>query len=384
MKITAIETYLVGNPWKNWLFVRVLTDTDLHGIGEGTINGFSKTTEAAVHELKQLVIGRDPFNIEALTLTLSRDFYNHAGQVQRAAMAAIEMACLDIKGKAFGVPIYQLLGGKVRETITAYANGWYRCDRVPEQFAEEASKVVAAGYRALKFDPFGTAHLQMDKREEELSINIVRAVREAVGSEIEIMIEAHCRFGVGQAISIGRKLEPFNISWFEEPCPHYRMEDTIQVARNVRVPVASGESLYAKELFLDLIESRLISVYQPEIMALGGISQARHVCAMVEAAGGVVAPHNAQGPISTLACLQLAACCTNYKIQEYFDQYNVAWEKDLVTWHPTLNRDGTLTIPDRPGIGADLNIEEIEKHPYQPGNYLPLYESAWNKREGRS
>ncbi len=382
MKITEIETYIAGNPWKNWMFVRVLTDSGLHGVGEGTLNGFARTTEAAVHEMKHLVIGRNPFDIDPIVLSLTRDLYSDGGQIQRCATAAIEMACLDIKGKALDVPVHQLLGGKVRDRIRAYANGWYRCDRVPAEFAAAAKKVVRDGFTALKFDPFGTAHLHMSKEDENLSIAIIAAVRAAVGPKVELMIEGHCRFTVGQAISIGTKLAPFDITWFEEPCPHHRIADTIEVARRVPVPVSSGESLSSKQHFAELIAHGAIAVYQPEIMVLGGITQARQVCAMAEAANAVVAPHNAQGPISTIACLHLAASCTNYLIQEYFDIYNVEWEKELVTWQPTLDRDGCLDIPTAPGLGCDLDLKVVKAHPYHEGNYLPLFKDAWNLREG--
>jgi galactonate dehydratase len=383
MKIESIETAIAGNPWKNWMFVRVETDQGVYGIGEGTFNGFARTTEAAVHEIKHLILGRDPFDVEALVLRLTRDLYTDGGHIHRGAVAAIEMACMDLKGKALGVPCYQLLGGKVRDKIAAYANGWYRGPHSPEAFAESAAVVVRDGYRAMKFDPFGKAHLSMDKRELDLSIQIIRSVREAVGNDIELMIEGHARFSVGLAVEIGRQIATFDISWFEEPCPHMRISDTIEVARRVPVRVSSGESLHSKEQFSELIEPGIIAVYQPEIMSLGGLTQARHVCAMVEAASGVVSPHNAQGPVSTAACLQLAACCNNYLIQEFFDQYNVEWEKDLVTSHTTLNDDGTLSIPETPGLGVDLNFDEIAKHPYHPNHYLPLFEDGWNRRDNR-
>ena len=148
------------------------------------------------------------------------------------------------------------------------------------------------------------------------------------------------------------------------------------------MPIASGESITSMQNFMELVEGGCIAFYQPEMMALGGLSIARHVAATVEAASGVVAPHNAQGPVSTAACLQLAACCNNYKIQEFFDAYNVEWEKDLVTWSAKLNPDGTLDIPSGPGLGIDLNLKEIAKHPYQEKNYLPLYKEDWHKREG--
>jgi galactonate dehydratase len=383
MRITDIRTFIAGNPWKNWMFVRVETDAGLHGVGEGTFNGFARTTEAAVHELKRLVLGRDPFNIESLVLGMTRDYYTDGGHLQRGACAAIEMACLDIKGKALNVPVYQLLGGQVRDRIRAYANGWYRCDRRPDLFALEARKVVADGYRAMKFDPFGSAWLYMDKGELDLSIEIVRSVREAVGPAVELMIEGHCRFSVGMALEVARRLEPFGVEWFEEPCAHNRISDTIQVARSAPVRIATGESLHSKEQFSELLSHGAVAVYQPEVMALGGISQARHVCAMVEAASSVVAPHNAQGPVSTAVCLHLAACCNNYIVQEYFEGYNVEWERNLVTWSPTLSADGTLDIPTAPGLGLDLNLDEIAKHAYHPGNYIALFANDWAKRETR-
>jgi galactonate dehydratase len=383
MKISQIRTFIAGNPWKNWMFVRIDTDDGIHGVGEGTFNGFARATEAAVYELKQLVLGRNPFHIESISLALLRDFYSDGGHIHRGAAAAIEIACMDLKAKALGVPIYQLLGGKVRDKIKAYANGWYRCERAPEAIAEAAKKTVADGYRALKFDPFGDAHLSLSKRELDLSIDICRAIRSAVGEEIELMVEGHCRFAVGQAIEIGRRLEPFDIEWFEEPVPHHRIADVISVARQVPVRVATGESFHTRAQFSELLAEPVVAVYQPEIMSLGGLTQARHVCAMVESVSGVVAPHNAQGPVSTAACLQLAACCNNYLIQEYFDQYNVAWEKDLVTWSPKLNEDGTIDIPNTPGLGLDLNLDEIARHPYHEGNYLPLFGKDWFKREGR-
>ncbi|HEX7009185.1 MAG TPA: mandelate racemase/muconate lactonizing enzyme family protein, partial [Phycisphaeraceae bacterium] len=345
-------------------------------------NGFTRSTEAAVHELKRFLIGVDPFDTEQIVLHLTRDVYSDGGQIHRCAVAAIEIACLDIKGQALGVPVYQLLGGRVRDRVHAYANGWYRCDRTPEAFAQAAQQVVSRGYRALKFDPFGAAHLAMPKPEEDLSIAIVAAVREAVGPEVELMIEAHCRFSVGSAIKIGRRLEPFGITWYEEPCPHHRIQDTIEVARAVPVPVASGESLHSKEAFLDLISHRVVAVYQPEPLNLGGLTIARQVCAMAEAAGGVVAPHNAQGPISTLACLHLAASCPNLLIQEFFSDFNMPWERRLVDWHPVLDADGMLPLPQRPGLGARLNLDEAARHPARESGLLSLFREGWQRREG--
>ena len=162
MKITGIETYSVGVDWKNWLFVKVLTDDGIYGIGEATMNGFIKTTEAAIHELKHFVIGKDPRQISALTKTLLETIQD-GGHIHHLATAGIEVACWDILGKSLGVPIYQLLGGKVRDSVLGYANGWYRGERTPETFLALAETVVARGFRALKIDPFGAAQATIEE-----------------------------------------------------------------------------------------------------------------------------------------------------------------------------------------------------------------------------
>ena len=153
MKITKIETYIVSAGWKNWLFVKVITDSGLYGIGEATLNGFAKTAEAAIHELEHLVIGKDPRNVRSIASTIINTIQD-AGHIHRMVMAAIEVACWDILGKHLGVPIYQLLGGKVRDSVLAYANGWYKAERTPEDFVKAAEKVISKGFKAMKLDPF--------------------------------------------------------------------------------------------------------------------------------------------------------------------------------------------------------------------------------------
>ena len=157
MKITAIDTYIAGNPWKNWLFAKVSTDEGIHGIGEGTLNYFGRTVESAIHELTPLVLGMDPFQVEVISQRLVRDVYSEGAQIHMCAVAAIEIACWDIIGKACNQPIYNLWGGRCHEKLRAYANGWYRGPRTPESFAEKAKVVARRGYTALKFDPFGSS-----------------------------------------------------------------------------------------------------------------------------------------------------------------------------------------------------------------------------------
>ena len=174
MKITRATTYIVGNPWKNWLFVRLDTDQPgLYGVGEGTLNAFARTVEAAIHELAPRYEGMDPFQVETIYQRMTRDLYSDGGQIHMNAVAAIEIACWDIIGKVTGQPVYDLLGGRYHEDLPAYANGWYQGQRTPEIFAEQAAEVVARGYKALKFDPFGAAWRTMTQHDRQLSLDIV-------------------------------------------------------------------------------------------------------------------------------------------------------------------------------------------------------------------
>ncbi len=382
MRITRATTYIVGNPWKNWLFVRLDTDQDgLYGIGEGTLNAFAKTVEAAVHELAPRYEGMDPFQIETIFQRMTRDLYSEGGQIHMNAVAAIEVACWDIIGKATGRPIYDLLGGRYHDSLHAYANGWYAADRAPESFAERALEVVGRGYKALKFDPFGAAYRTMDPNDRHLSLAIVRAVREAVGPEIELMIEGHSRFSVSEAVWIGERLAEFEPTWFEEPTHHLKIDAVVEVARKLTIPVSTGESFSSTHQHAELLAHNAVHIIQPEPGNMGGIWKTRQVCAMADAHYAMVAPHNAQGPISTATCLQIGACTPNLLVQEVFDEFNVAWERELVD-EPVEVIDGRIKLPERPGLGIKLNWAEIEKHPYEVSNFLPLFAPGWERREG--
>jgi galactonate dehydratase len=381
MRITNIETHIVGNPWKNWVFVLVETDEGIIGVGEGSVNVFGKTTEQAVRELAPHVVGMDPFQTEMIGQKLVRDVYSEGGQIHRSAVCAIEVACWDIIGKALNQPIYNFLGGRCHERVRAYANGWYRGDRTPEMFHRQAKEVVAAGYTALKFDPFGAEWRIMDPYEEDLSLDIIAAVRDAVGPKVDVLVEGHNRFSPAIAIKLSERMAPYRPTWFEEPVAHQHVTALVEVARNSAVPIATGESLTSTQQFAELLSYNAVSILQPEIHHLGGLLPAKKVCGMVDAFYGVVAPHNAQGPVSTAMCLQLAACTPNFFVQEIFDEYNVAWEQDLVDF-PTCVEDGWIEIPERPGLGVILNLDECRKHPYERAYFLPLFKPGWEKREG--
>lgn len=380
MKITSIDTFIAGNPWKNWLFARVSTDEGIHGIGEGTLNAFGKTVEAAIHELKPLVLGMDPFQVETITQKMVRDVYSFGAQIHMCAVAAVEIACWDIIGKACNQPIYNLWGGRCHERLRAYANGWYRGPRTPEDFAARAKVVAARGYTALKFDPFGSAWRTLPRAEFDLSLNIIQAVREAVGDSVDLLIEGHCRFNTTTAIEFSRAMARFRPAWFEEPVPHTNIQALVEVARHSPVPVSTGESFSTKQEFAELLKHDAVSILQPEPLFLGGIYAARKIADMVDAHLGVIAPHSAQGPVCSAACVQLNASLPNFFLHEIFDEFNEPWEKEIVV-NPVKLVDGYIEIPERPGLGIDLNIDEIARHPYEQEHFLPLFRSGWERRQ---
>ncbi|MDQ6676273.1 MAG: mandelate racemase/muconate lactonizing enzyme family protein [Acidobacteriota bacterium] len=382
MRITAIETYIAGNPWKNWMFAVVRTDEGLHGVGEGTLNYFGRTVETAVHELSPLIMGMDPFQVETIWQKLTRDVYTDGAQIQMCAVAAIEIALWDIIGKACNQPVYNLWGGRCHDKLRAYANGWYRGPRTAESFSEKAKGVAARGYTALKFDPFGSAWRMLPRHDFDLALEIVAAVREAVGPKVDLLIEGHSRFNTATAIQFAEAVAPMRPAWFEEPVPHTNINAMVEVARRSPVPIATGESLSSKQQFADLLRHDVVTIFQPEPLNLGGLFTTRIIAGMVDAHYGVVAPHSAQGPVCSAACAQLNACLPNFYLHEIFDDFNEPWEKEIVTGGVEV-KDGYIELPDGPGLGIDLNIEEIKKHPYRQENYLPLFRPGWERRESQ-
>ncbi len=382
MKITSIETYTVSAEWKNWLFIKVRTDTELYGIAEATINGFIKTTEAAIHELEHFAIGRDPREVTAIANRIIGSIQD-AGHIHRMAMGAVEVACWDILGKSLGVPIYQLLGGKVRESIAAYANGWYRAERSADNFVAAAENVVAKGFAALKIDPFGLARNFISDAELQEAYGIIKAIRTRFGPALKILIDVHCRFTPAEAIRVAKFMHDLDLFWWEEPTTAEREILSNEVALQSPIPVATGEQFDKIGKFFTLAVGGGISIWQPEPMSLGGIRNTLAVAHMAEASGAWIAPHQSGGPVATAVCLQLAACVPNFLIQEHFDSFNAAWTRDLVTWTPTIDpSNGHLSFPTAPGLGIDLNIEAIQAHPYDPAAYFDTTQKGWEQRIG--
>ena len=383
MKITGIETFAVGAGWKNWLFVKVTTDAGIHGIGEGTLNGFIRTTEAGIRELEHLVIGEDPRRVRALAKRMLDSVSLDGGHIHRTVIAAVEVACWDILGKALGVPIHQLLGGRVRDSVLGYANGWYRTERTPEAFLAAARSVIDMGFRAFKLDPFGTAEGFIDESELAIAEEILRTLRRELPADTRILIDVHARFTEVEAIRLARRLAPIGLYWWEEPTTRDRQETVHGVARASPIPVATGEMYDTVGQFFTLAEGGGVNIFQPEPMSLGGIANTLAVADVALAHGSYIAPHQSGGPVATAVCLQLAACVPNFLIQEHFDAFNEPWTRDLVTWHPTIDpANGHLSLPDAPGLGIDLDVEVARAHPYDPKAYLNIFETGWERRLG--
>jgi galactonate dehydratase len=375
LKITDVKIFVVGNPWKNWVLVKVITDEGLTGIGEATGGLQAMPNAAAVQEMRPLYIGRDPRNVVEIWDRMHKGLY--LGRTP--AMAGIEIACWDILGKSLGVPVWQLLGGRLRARVRAYANGWYRGPRDPEAFAERARRVVEIGYTALKFDPFGSNFRFLNREEERLSLAIVEAVRVTVGDDVDLLIEAHDRFAPATAVRLAHALADFRPMWIETPVASNDIEATLEVARQVPVPVASGERLATLEEFARLAAGKVVSILQPEVLKIGGIGQMMAVAAIADAHQAFLAPHCAQSPLTTVVNAHIDAAIPNFLIQETFDDFLEPWAREILTGTVEI-REGYITVPEAPGLGVDLLEEEAARHPYKDTNFLRLFEPGWERR----
>ena len=364
MKITGIETYICHAYRTNWVFVKVLTNIDgLYGIVEATLEYKEHTVAQACKELERTLVGKDPHRIEEIWHSVYRDAYWRGGAVLMSALSAVEMALWDIKGKDLGVPVYQLLGGKVRESVPCYANGWFAPSKTPSEFAEKAKEAVSQGFKALKWDPFGSSYLQIERKQLNEVIECVGAVYDAVKDNADIIIEGHGRFDIPTAVRVGHALGEFDILWFEEPIPPQNLEGLAEVKRRVNVPVSAGERLYNRWEFRSLFELKAADFIQPDVSHAGGIMELKKIAAMAEAYHIPICPHNPSGPIANAATLQLAACVPNFYLLETMSS-DVPWRKDIST-EDVKFENGEMFISDKPGLGIDINVDEIKKHPFE-------------------
>ena len=380
MKITDVKTLVMGTSWRNLTFVKVETDEGLTGVSEVRMNNRTDALVAYIDGAKRRhVIGSDPFNTEDLYQRLFRDDYGRAGEIVATGISVIEIACWDIIGKALNQPVYRLLGGACRDKIKAYANGWYRVERTTEEFHAAAKRVLEKGYRALKFDPFGAGYYELSYEEKLKSVGLVEAVRDAVGPDVEILVEMHGRFSPYMAIEISAELEKYQPSWVEEPVPPDNIAALAKASEKINLPVATGERLHNKYEYRELINLQAADILQPDITQTGGFLETKKIAAMGDMCYMTVAPHNVGGPVSTATALHFAACTTNFKIQEHFNDFSEAWVKEAATGCPEVI-EGYFSLPDGPGLGMELNEDLIAEHPYREGSFN-LFESDWHKRE---
>ena len=364
MKITAVKTFVCNAFRTNFVFVKIETDSDIHGWGEATLEYKEPTVVAAIHDLEYYLIGKDSQNIEAFRHDCYRDAYWRGGPVLMSALAGVEMALWDIKGKALGVPVCQLLGGKVRDAVPAYVNGWFSPAKTPEEFAEKVIQVRDNGFTACKWDPFGKAWLQISKKDLATAMECVRQVAAVAGNDVDLLIEGHGRFDIPTAVKIARQLEEFDIFWFEEPIPPDDKEGLAEVKRRSRVPIAAGERLYNRYEYRQFFDLSCSDYIQPDISHAGGLMELRFLGAEAEARHIGFCPHNPSGPVANAATLQLAACVPNFVKLEMM-MTDVPYRADICDEQLTVE-NGCVVIPERPGLGIELNEKEMEKYPFIP------------------
>jgi galactonate dehydratase len=376
MKIVRFETFMANAGLRNYLFIRLTTDQGLTGIGEASLEWQEKTVETICHEwVKDRVLGRDPFDVESVIGGMIRDQYQ-GGSTVMTAISGVEIALWDIIGKACNQPVYKLIGGCYHRRIPAYANGWYGGARKPAEFAELARDAVKRGYRALKFDPFGTAWKDLDPAETELAVELVATVREAVGPGVGLMIEYHGRLAIDVAIEMIDRLAPYHPAWSEEPVIPENIDLLLEVKRRTYGPIAAGERLYTLTDFYRLIALRAVDVVQMDIAHCGGLSISKKVAAMAAAQDIRVSPHCSIGPVALAAALHFDVSTPNFMIQEAFAEFDVPWRNDLVRgWNPVC--EGEFVLPDLPGLGIELDEAAIAAHPYVRNSFPSLWDGEW-------
>ena len=380
LTIADVRTTVVGTPWRELVFVELVTEEGLVGVGEVRMVNRTETLVACVHELApRHVIGADPFDVELLAWKIQRSDYSRPGEVTQSALAAFDIACWDLKGQALDVPVWKLLGGRFRDRVPAYANGWYQADRNPADVARLARGVADRGYRALKLDPFGAASVELSAAEQRRAVDIVAAVRNAVGPDCQIFVEMHGRFTPATAVRVAAALEPYAPDWIEEPVPPENPEAMKRVRQASRLPIATGERAHLMEDIRPFIEQGLVDIVQVDMTHFGGFLQMKRLAGWADAYYLQMAPHNVCGPVGTMANVHFAIATPNYKILEHFNDFADPWVQTLVDGAPRVEADGCFALPDRPGLGVSLLHAVCAQYP-RTGGQIRLFETGWEQR----
>ncbi len=380
MKITDVQLFRTATPvhktaGTNWLFVRIDTDEGISGWGEGSLQYKDAALAAEILDFGKFLIGKDPRRIDWIWTSLYRRVTWAGGPVSMSAIAAIDLALWDIKARSLGIPVWQLAGGKHREGVPVYANGWFEelteprlgvpaetaaRQASPSKHAEAARQLKDDGWKALKFYPFGGPQTITPERIRH-GVDLVRAVRDSVGPDMEIGIDVRARIDPWSAGRVAQELEQFNIAWMEEPILYDNVDAMAEFARSVNVPISTGEQLFNRWEFRPLLETNSIRMIQPDICHCGGFSEIRKISAMAETFYVPVAPHNSNGPISTLASLHLDMSIPNVFMQEIFVSFLDRYSEILTDTIAITS--GVATVPDGPGWGAEIDIDALAKYP---------------------
>jgi len=363
MKITKINAYVVHSGWRNLVFVKVVTDEGLEGIGEAYSCGPDLATVEIIKDFESWLTGEDPLNIERIWQKL----YNYTrfpyGMVTMGAISGIEHCLWDLKGKALGAPVWQLLGGKCHDRVRIY-HGFGGAE--PSECADNAVRLIEEyGYTGLKMSPFGPKGFEQPEnaklREAEQRLE---AVRSAVGEDVDIGLDAHARIiEPVRAIQMAEALKPFRPMFLEEPLRPENILAMAEAKRQMQIPLATGEMLYTKYQFQELLHHRAADIIQPDICVTGGVLECRKIAAIAEANYVTVAPHNPMGPLATVINVHFAASTPNFFILEHVSD-DAPDRKELLK-EPLKVRDGHLSIPDAPGWGVELNEDAFAKYPYE-------------------
>jgi galactonate dehydratase len=358
----------------NLIFVEVQTDAGITGMGEASLEGKTEAVVGAINDIKEYLVGKDPTKIEHHWQTIYRHSFWRGGVVIGSAISGIEQALWDILGKALGVPVYELLGGRVRDRVRLYANG-PRGD-TPEEIAESSLRLVEAGWSALKLVPFEAVPGVAGQAELRAAQHQMRLIRDAVGPDVDILIDCHGRLSPTSAVQMASALEEFGIFFFEEPVLPEDPKALAQVAASISIPVATGERLFTKWGFRDVLELGAVSILQPDLAHCGGIWEGRKIAAAAEVAYVGIAPHNPYSWLLTMASIQLDFAIPNFLIQEFLVDHPPEVERlfaETFTWQP----GGWVEPPTEPGLGVELDWEAIRAHEQLP--YTRTYQpSLWH------
>lgn len=377
MKITDVKVWLVQGLKYNWTLLKIFTDEGVTGVGEATNWPGSPIVYEAARHIGRRIIGLDPMRTDYIWTKLYRDL-NWVGPygASLCAISGVNMALLDLKGKALGVPCYELLGGAYRKDILLYANYWFTGGGLTaDDYARQAHRVADAGFTGLKFDPFAhtnyfygddlQSNLSLTPSQQERAVDVARAVREAVGPDADMMIETHAMLNFRTAVQMAMRMAPIGVTWYEEPAGPENA-DTLRAMRE-RIPpemaICVGERHYTRAAILPILQKYVCDFIMPDITRCGGPSELKRMAVLAETFGVLVAPHNPNGPLSTLASAHVCATLPNFFRQEFMFN-DVPW-RDTVITHPiaTMIKDGRLHLSDRPGLGVDLVEEEMMRHP---------------------